>query len=181
MPPQPADELHRAHREPLKGPHEQRQLRVVFGKALMLLLQSLRAEDYQDYSLSLVLRFARSAPPAGGTGHRGLNSRQSRSNSGVSPEACGPPNTMKMSPRPAPGLMGAVISTHFSQPSVGFTSAFARTLPSAAPARISMVPPVPPHATRKVTVPQVARFSPVNFTLSPLCFARTALLPLALP
>ena len=58
LPPQPADELHRAHREPLKGPHEQRQLRVVFGKALMLLLQSLRAEDYQDYSLSLVLNEA---------------------------------------------------------------------------------------------------------------------------
>ena len=47
--PQPADELHRAHREPLEGPHEQRQLRVVFGKALVLLLQPLRAEDYQDY------------------------------------------------------------------------------------------------------------------------------------
>jgi len=46
---QPADELHRAHREPLEGPHEQRQLRVVFGKALVLLLQPLRAEDYQDY------------------------------------------------------------------------------------------------------------------------------------
>lgn len=53
LPPQPADELHRAHREPLEGPQEQRQLRVVFGKALMLLLQPLRAEDYQDYSLSL--------------------------------------------------------------------------------------------------------------------------------
>ena len=56
LPPQPADELHRAHREPLEGPQEQRQLRVVFGKALVLLLQSLRAEDYQDYQ-SVTLRY----------------------------------------------------------------------------------------------------------------------------
>jgi len=41
--PQPADELHRAHSEPLKDPHEQRQLHVVFGNALVLLLQPLRA------------------------------------------------------------------------------------------------------------------------------------------